>query len=320
MELYVNPRVQFIENDELDIHSYLLDGDITLTGVTTLMRKHGLSPDYSGIDPEVLRMAARIGTAAHRAIEAYCDGKAVEETNLIKSFRKLGLNIVATEYLMSDNEIVASSMDLLAQVDSTTYDIIDIKRTDKVHKDALAWQLGFYKWLFLMANPWATVRNCYCLHVKKSRKKEEKDHIEFDTCEPLILIEPQPLEEILKVMECERNGKLYTPSATPLSKVLAPAEITALAQGLKKELLLSQQLEEASAAVKGLKELLYQWMLDNNADSIRSEDGSIEVKLKRPYTKTSIDSKRLKELYPDVANDCSSTSTVKGNVTIKINS
>ena len=58
MELTKNTRVRF---DELT-HRYLLfeeDGGMRLLkGVTTLMREHGLSPDYSGIDPEVLRRAA----------------------------------------------------------------------------------------------------------------------------------------------------------------------------------------------------------------------------------------------------------------------
>ena len=33
-------------------HKYLLDGK-ELISVTTLMKKHGLSPDYSGVGPPV---------------------------------------------------------------------------------------------------------------------------------------------------------------------------------------------------------------------------------------------------------------------------
>ena len=36
-------------------HTYLM-GDKILQGVTTLMRKHGLSTDYSGIPDHILKM------------------------------------------------------------------------------------------------------------------------------------------------------------------------------------------------------------------------------------------------------------------------
>ena len=49
-------------------HEYTLDGR-PLISVTQLMKKHGLSPDYSAVDPEVLFAAAERGTLIHRGSE-----------------------------------------------------------------------------------------------------------------------------------------------------------------------------------------------------------------------------------------------------------
>ena len=106
MELRNNTRVFF---DPLS-HTYLM-GDKILTGVTTLMRKHGLSPDYSGIPKATLDKAAEEGTAIHKEIEDYDNGLSVLRTPLIEDYIALcqqnGLKFLANEYLVSDDESVA---------------------------------------------------------------------------------------------------------------------------------------------------------------------------------------------------------------------
>lgn len=52
--------------------------------------------------------------------------------------------------------------------------------------------------------------------------------------------------------------------------------------------------------------------------SWHSEDGSIEVNYKKPYTRTSIDSTRLKKELPDIAEEYSKTTNVKSSVEINI--
>lgn len=51
-------------------HTYTLDGKI-LISVTQLMRKHGLAPDYSGVNEVVLQRKAERGTLIHEEIERY---------------------------------------------------------------------------------------------------------------------------------------------------------------------------------------------------------------------------------------------------------
>jgi hypothetical protein len=49
-------------------HSYELEGKYLL-GVTSLMKKHGLSANYEGISNEVLEAAAERGTRVHKMLE-----------------------------------------------------------------------------------------------------------------------------------------------------------------------------------------------------------------------------------------------------------
>ena len=52
-------------------HTYLLDGEFYLMGVTSLMKKHGLSADYANIDEETLQKAAERGAKGHKEIENF---------------------------------------------------------------------------------------------------------------------------------------------------------------------------------------------------------------------------------------------------------
>ena len=90
-------KINTVIFDELT-HSYIC-GDKLLIGVTTLMKKHGLSPDYGDIPAEVLAKAAARGTAIHNLLEDYDNGKAVQEDEAgnLKAYKELGLKIHCSE-------------------------------------------------------------------------------------------------------------------------------------------------------------------------------------------------------------------------------
>lgn len=291
-------------------HKYFF-GDKQLIGVTSLMKKHGLSADYSGISDEVLQKAAKLGTAAHKAIEDYCNCIPGIEMPLIKSYRALGLNIIKTEYLISDYNVTASSIDLLNQREPGVYDIIDIKRTDKIHREALAWQLGIYRYLFLRMNPDAKVAGCFCLPIQKGNK----DDILADVCGELLPITPVDECDVVALLEAEVRGEIYEPAKKEGAMVLSAEKMLALSIGIKSVNLYKQQLKEAEEAISSIQEEIYQWMLDNDRDSLSLH--GMEVKLKRPYQKTALDTTRLKKVHPDLYKEFSKTSEVKGNITIK---
>ena len=314
MELNRITRVEFFPFT----HSYILDGHKVLIGVTQLMHKHGLSANYSRVDEATLQHAADLGSQAHKAIEDYCDGKATVETTLIRSFKRLGLNIVATEYLVSDYNVVASSIDLVNEVDEDTVDLIDMKRTSSVHKDALAWQLGIYRYLFLLLNPGKKVRNCYCLPIKKGNK----DDILKDTCSKLVEITPVPESKVVGLINAEMEGRTYTDPDNVDANALYVANTVEgfLSVGFGDALRLLAEYQakakEVEQHIAGAKEQIYNEMLARGVDKV--EVGGVSITLKRPYEASKFDGASFKKDHPEVYESYLKTSEVKGSITIKI--
>lgn len=178
-QLYESP-VQFVEDRANDVHEYWLGFD-TLQGVTTILKNVIFYNKYSDIDPAVLRHAADRGTAIHEAVQAYLDGlpqpgcapefegvvaAAVESFKIFQQATKVGSwQHVASEYMVSNEEDVASKVDLIEA--ERTFDeafdliLVDIKTTSELDEEYLSWQLSTYKVLFEARNgfgPWKAVR------------------------------------------------------------------------------------------------------------------------------------------------------------------
>lgn len=176
-QLYQSP-VQFIEDRANDMHEYWLGFD-TLQGVTTILKNVIFYNKYSDIDPAVLRRAADRGTAIHEAVQAYLDGlpqpgcapefegvvaAALESFKMFQQTTKVGTwQHVASEYMVSNEEDVASKVDLIEaeQTPDGQHDLIlvDIKTTSELDEEYLSWQLSVYKVYFERQNGFGTWNN-----------------------------------------------------------------------------------------------------------------------------------------------------------------
>ena len=307
MELQSNTQVFF---DPLS-HTYLLD-DKVLIGVTTLMKKHGLSPDYSGIPDATLMKAAEEGTAIHKEIEDYDNGLSVLRTPLIEEYiaicKENGLNFVSNEYLVSDNELVASSIDGVYESKMGIV-LVDFKSTSKLHKRALEWQLGIYRVLFERQNPGVNVAACYCLHIEKKTRKVKG----------LFLVEPVSVEEVDALLDAERNGRIYVDQKEEPSAevVLTDAELTAYVVQASEIADLKERIKSIEESLKSLDKRVLDYMLEHNLETL--EGGGGVFKVKKAYERTSIDTDRLKKMQPGIYEQYKKTSTVAASVSFKVN-
>lgn len=313
MNLQKVDRVKFLDFT----HDYILDDDKFLIGVTTLMKKHHLSPNYTGIDEAVLQHAADLGTAAHQTIEAYCNGQPVRDIPLVRTFSNLGLNIVATEYLVTDYETVASSIDLVNKVDENTVDLLDMKRTSTVHKDAVTWQLSIYKYLFEKENPNIKVRGLYCLPIKKGNK----DDILGDTCARLVEVTPIDASKIEALLQAEKEGRIYADDGEDTNALYVKNTVEGfLSVGFGDALRLlaeyQAKVKEVEDNIASAKEQIYQEMLAKGVDKV-DVDG-VSITLKKPYQSSKFDSSTFKKDHPEVYESYVKTSEAKGNIIIKI--
>ena len=307
MRLNENKRVFF----DPTAHLYLLDGERLLMGVTSLMKKHGLSADYSGIAKKVLDAAAAEGTAIHQEIEDYDNGKAVLISPLIQEYRELGLKFIANEYLVSDNDIVASAIDGVYEGEHKNGVIlVDYKATQKVHKRALSWQLGIYKVFFERQNPTLKVEKTLCLHIDKKERK----------IKGLIPIDPVSEEEVTALLTAEKNGEIYCDnySEPNVEVILSGEELNAYVANQSEIAKLKEAVKEIESVLKEYDKRILEYMKSHNLDKMDAPDGTISIK--KGYTRVGIDTEKLKKKRPDIFAQFTKETSVSPSIIYKPNS
>ena len=306
MELRSNDKVFF---DPLS-HTYLA-GDKVLIGVTSLMKKHGLAPDYSGIPEATLMKAAAEGTAIHKEIEDYDNGVSVLRTPLIEEYARIcqeyGLIFARNEFLISDDELVASSIDGVYGPENSI-SLVDYKTTQIVHRRSLEWQLGIYRVLFERQTG-LKVANCYCLHIDK------KDR----TIKGLVSIEPVSEAEVDALLQAEKEGRIYIdqfeePSA---ELVLTDEELTAYVTQQAEIARLKEQIKGIEETLKGLDARVLAYMTENNLEQM--EGGGGVFKVKKAYERASVDVERMKRTNPGLYEMYKKTTMVSASLSFKMN-
>ena len=187
----VNSALKFDE----ETHTYTLN-DNKLISVTQLLAKHHLTPDYSGVDLELLKKSAEYGNQVHKDIENYIKlGEVVpslELTNFINWLDNSGYEIIDSEYLVC-NDIIGGKVDLLLKHQETgIYVIADLKTTSVIHQESVSWQLSLYNYL---EENIASVG--MCLHFLKDGTLEVES------------IKLKTQQDTEKLIECERNGEIF---------------------------------------------------------------------------------------------------------------
>ena len=280
IQLNQNTRVSF----EDITHSYLLDNEVYLMGVTSLMRKHGLSPNYDNIPIEVLQRAAERGSKVHQDIEDYCNGKEVVMTPSLKAYIGCGVKAIANEYLVSDNEIVASSIDIVADAGNGKVNLIDIKTTSVLHLESLSWQLSIYAFLFKFQNPDIEVAGLYGLHIKSGKAQ-------------LVQVPRKDDSEIIDLLFCEKEDLPFFPKAKELPTATKDM-LTTLEDVTAQITLIKTSLKEAEDIKKAIEQKIIAEMEEKALKTL--ENGPMKVTYIAPYTREGVDAKKLQEAMPEV--------------------
>jgi hypothetical protein len=305
MQLSHSDRVFF----EPISHSYTLDGDQLLMGVTELLSKHGLNADYAGISQDTLDNAAKEGTAIHHEIQDYENGQAILNSPLIEDYKKLGLKFVESEYPVSDYEMVASAIDGVYQGSKkNSVILLDYKTTQKLHRRPLAWQLGIYKVLFEHQNPELTVESCHCLWIDKKTRK----------IKGLIPIEPVSEAEVLALLDAERNGLLYEDNYVEptLDLVLGENAIT-YAEGIGKVARLKAEIKAIEDGLKSFDDAIIQYMEEHGITSMDTPDGKLTKRAGSVQER--VDTEKLKSKFPHIWDSVKKTVSTKASLTFKLN-
>ena len=293
-----------------DTHQYFLvdakTGEVVkeLISVTTLLSKHGLSPDYSSVPSETLKAKAKYGKLVHKELEEYIKDGKIGFTQELQDFMAYcqtnNFYAVDSEFMVY-NDIVAGTVDLLGAqqiaVDDEIEILGDFKTTATLHKEAVSWQLSIYAYLY-NEQYGKMVNGLKAFHFGDGLKDVD---IEF-----------KPVEEIEKLLECERNGEIYQ------QKQLV------LAEDLKKQLILAEetikqidiQKKEAETNAEKIRQMLLEKMREEGIKSF--EDERIKITYIAPTTRETIDTAKIKKELPEIAEQYKKISNVKDSVRITL--
>ena len=270
-----------------------------LVSVTQLLKKHGLSPDYSAVDESVLNAKAERGSVIHEELEKYINDGEIGFTNELTQFiakaNEMLLKPIKSEFIVH-NEEIAGTVDVIGTVGANALPFIgDFKTTAVLHKDSIAWQLSLYAYL-----SGEIYEKYFAIHFPNE-----------DTCK-IVEIQPIAESEIVRLLECERNSELFERKTLELT--FSESEKIVMIQNELKSLNdRKKQLEEQESE---FKEMLIAKMEETGVKSI--DNDYFKITYVAPSQRETIDSARLKREHPDLAVEYTKTSLVKASVRITL--
>lgn len=300
-QLYKSPVV-FREDD----HTYWL-GEKQLKGVTSTLIHLAFPDKYKDVDPAVLANAARMGHELHEKIEFHDTfGSNAEEhgDERIANYERLksehGLRTIANEYLVSDEETYASSVDIVMLNKDDEICLVDTKTTYNLDKQSVALQLSIYKRFFEHQNHGLKVKKLYALWLPN------KDH----TIAELHEVAPVKDSIIDSLIEKDLAGETFDVTTTY-------GDLPARLHDVEDEIVrLEAQLHEFKEREDELKKGLYNLMMTKDVKSFTGE----KIRLTRvlPTTSETFDTKRFKTEHPDIYKEYVKTTEKSGSLRITI--
>lgn len=168
-----NSPVVFNEKE----HTYTLDGK-PLSGITSIIHKYIFPDMYAGVSEGILKSAAERGHRIHEELQMQFLGMPLSEPSVeVAAYNKIEkqnkLKQIAAEYLISDENDIATCIDAVLQTGDKSVALVDYKTTYKLNNEYLQWQLSIEALLFELQNPSIKVSKLYAVHLPKPQDGDE---------------------------------------------------------------------------------------------------------------------------------------------------
>jgi hypothetical protein len=291
--IQLNPSWVVFNEEE---HTYTLGGK-QLHGITGMLCSQLFADKYKDIPEYILKRAAERGTEIHKDCE-FTDATGLEpQTTEGKNYLELrkDFNVIANEYTVSDNEYFASNIDCVWEKDGEVI-LADIKTTAHLDKEYLSWQLSIYAYLFELQNPELKVSGLYGVWLKDDNKQ-------------LVTINRRPTEEIIKLMECEKNGEMYLVPVKDEKQLITRSAVGILIEA-------KEMADYYKKRYEDIQEQLLAAMKEHGVKSWDTEE------LKATYSpaseSTTFDTKKFQEEHPELYKEYLKKSTRKESLRITI--
>lgn len=305
-------------------HTYTLDGKM-FEGVTPIVN-WVFDKTYEGIPADVLARAAEYGTSVHRACQLFDDAGLVTDDHapVIEAYTSLldaaGLKPFCSEYLVSNEENIASSIDKVFEPTRNVYPLADIKTTSQYHVANVTLQLSIYAWLFEIQNPKKKAGKLFCVWLPKKQYGEPA----------LFEVQRIPKDEILNIVNLylDDKGKGTNDAAREYCRIIisrycpiSPTKVDGrlpmqFAEVEKEVARIETEVKRMEARGKELRAGLLAEMQKYGKDNW--EGDFLILTRKKESIRTTLDSAKIKAEYPDVYAACTKESKVSESLTIKI--
>ena len=307
--------VEFEEKD----HIYTVNGEIAGISVTELLAKHGLAPDYSGVNKQKRRESADKGKAVHKDLEDILNVASYEpKTEQGKHFAEwvkesidcgVGEQKLAYEY---NGLIIAGTADVMAIGKNKTLIVADHKNTAKFHREYVSWQVSLLDYFARKLGRekingkilnWKGANKFYCFHYDP--KSGEMKVYELEKVSD---------EEIERLIECEYKNEIYQRAVLVIDPELEKKYLLAEEKFMEIE----KQAKELQNARDDLRAELLKLFEQQGIKSWESRDGKLLVTYVAPAEQLRVDSAKLKTKYPQVFAECQKLSKVKAQIRVKV--
>lgn len=261
-------------------HIYTLEG-LPLSGITTIINAVLFPNKYGDVPESVLAKAAERGHRVHAEIENYIKTGVIEASEELQLFINLcvekEIHPLASEYLVSDYELVASCIDMV----DTELNLYDFKTTYSLDRNYVSWQLSIYAYLFELQNPELQAGRLFAIHLRNGKATlVEVERKSADLCASLI--------------------KAYF-DGTPFeyeNPELATDELQKAANIAEQKMLAKAYLEDLERQEAELVPVIIQQLKDRKLDA--TEYQGVSFKISAASTRTTFDSTRFKAENPEV--------------------
>lgn len=299
-------------------HIYSVNGEIASISVTELLAKHGLAPDYSGINKQKLRESADKGKEVHKDLENILNEPNYKpKTEQGKQFAQwvnehidCGVGEQKLGY-EKDGMIIAGTADMMGiSKDRKRLIIGDHKNTTKFQREYVSWQVSLLDYFARKLGKekingkllnWKGAEEFYCFHYDP--KSGELTVYKLEKIDD---------QEIEKLLECEYKGEIYQRPVLVIDPELEKRYLETETQFMTIEAA-AKDLQAKRDELRGELVKLFE---AQGIKSWESNNGKLLVTYVAPQEQNRVDSKKLKEKYPQAYIDCQKLVKVKASVRV----
>ena len=279
---------------------------------------------YDGIPEHVLQLAAEHGTNVHHACQLWDTADLVVEDykREVEAYKELKersqLTTLANEYTCDvyDAECgydFASQIDIVFQPDlSGCFPLADIKTTSQLHIENVTLQLSIYAFMFEQLNKGKRAGRLFAIWLPKEQYGQpdivEVQRIPSDMVEYIL----QQYVNDGDAYKCAEVVRSYVGTA-PTTENWLPANIKDVELEIVR---IEEEAKKLDARSKELRAGLLALMVEHN---VKKYDGEhITLTRKEAGTRQTLDTAKVKSLYPEVYAECLKESKTSESLLLKI--